>query len=411
MRRKRGRSRLYRRSDSPFIWAEFSPPGGGDPIRQSTGCRDDEAALTWLAAQERKRALAEAGVPVARPEQLLRATAEYVTQRSTEWSAGWRITVEGFIANRVIPYFGGDRLVSSLTRADVEAFRASEVGRPARLTRCCKAPWSRAAKGWACSSCQRPAPEDAPTISDATVNRLLAALAAFGEWCLVEGRGYHTSNPWARHEPLPEDQVPVPVLEGEQLERVLVALEGPVGPLPQHGARPFRFPWRQLVEFARETGLRKGELGRLRWDEIRREERVAFLSSTKKRGRTKSRKMRPVVLSTRAVDILDRLPRRLDGGPVFGKIPDARRAFRRAAAAAGLERVWLHLFRHLFASRLAERGAGRHELTEAGGWSSGRMADRYTHARMERLRALVDGAPPAAPAAPPAPKRSPGDPA
>jgi integrase len=244
---------------------------------------------------------------------------------------------------------------------------------------------ARAPGGWACSSCGSPAPDDAEPISDATVNRL-----AFGQWCQVEGRGYYTQNPWAKHEPLAEDQVAVPDLEADQLRHVLEALDGLVGPLPSHGARPFRFAWRQLVEFARETGLRKGELGRLRWEDVRKEERVAFIVSSKKRGRTKSRKLRPVVLSSHALEVLEQLPVRLDG-LVFGKVPDARRAFATAAKAAGLQRVWLHLFRHLFASRLAERGAGRHELTEAGGWSSGRMADRYTHARMERLRDLVEG--------------------
>jgi integrase len=80
-----------------------------------------------------------------------------------------------------------------------------------------------------------------------------------------------------------------------------------------------------------------------------------------------------------------------EDGLLFGPIGDPRAAFRTAAKAVGLERVWLHLFRHLFASRLAERGAGRAELRDAGGWSSGRMADRYTHARMDRLRALIEG--------------------
>jgi integrase len=218
----------------------------------------------------------------------------------------------------------------------------------------------------------------------------MAAMAAFGEGCLVEGRAFHVTNPWVKHEPLAEDQAPVPELEGEKLERVLRALDGPEGDLPSHGARPFRFSWRLLVEFARETGLRKSELARLKHEDIRRADRIAFIVSTRKRGRTKSRKMRPVVLSSRALEILDQLPRRLDGY-VFGRIPDARRAFQTAAKAAGVGRLWLHLFRHLFASRLAERGAGRHELTQAGGWSSGRMADRYTHARLERLRALVEG--------------------
>ena len=244
----------------------------------------------------------------------------------------------------------------------VERFRSSEIGRPVR--------------------------GGAPA-SNASVNRLMAALAAFGAWCMVEGRQYHTSNPWAGHEPLPEDDLPIPEVSRAQLDRLLAALEGPdPDALPQHGARPFRAPWRKIAEFARETGLRRGELGRIHRDDIR--DRTLFVVSSRARGRTKSRKLRPIPLSSSAIAIAEDLPRRRDG-LLFGPIPDPRRAFKTAAKAAGLERVWLHLFRHLFASRLAERGAGRAELRDAGGWSSGRMADRYTHARMERLRALVEG--------------------
>jgi integrase len=302
-----------------------------------------------------------AGIPVARQASLVRATAEYLVERKPTWAPKWYGTVEGFIRLRVVPHFGAERTVATISRAEVERFRAIEVGRPKR---------------------------DGTPVGDATVNRMMAALAAFGQWCLVEGRSYHTGNPWAKHAPLPEDQLPVPTLEAEQLDLVLAALEDPVGPLPSHGRRKNRAPWRTIVELARETGLRRGELGRIRWDDIRRGALVVV--SSKARGRTKSRRMRTIPLSARAVELLAALPRRPDGF-VFGRIPDGRRAFARAAKAAGLERTWLHLFRHLFASRLAERGAGRADLREAGGWSSSRMADRYTHARLERLRELVEG--------------------
>ena len=48
----------------------------------------------------------------------------------------------------------------------------------------------------------------------------------------------------------------------EQVQRVLAALEPPAT-LESHGRRRYRYPWRAIVEFSRETGLRKGELGRL----------------------------------------------------------------------------------------------------------------------------------------------------
>jgi integrase len=263
----------------------------------------------------------------------------------------------------VIPHFGGDRVVASITRADVETFRAKQIGSETKAGK---------------------------ALTNASVNRLMAALAAFGNWCLVEGRGYHTTNPWAKHPPLPEDDIPVPTVDAAQLDRLLAALDDPSGALPSHGRRKNRAPWRLIVEFARETGLRKGELSRLARTDIDEATETVWVVSTRKRGLTKARKKRPIPLSPRATDILAALPKR-DDGLVFGRIPDARRAFSRAAKAAGLERVWLHLFRHLFASRLSERGAGRAELREAGGWSSSRMADRYTHARLDRLRGLISG--------------------
>ena len=356
----RARSRLFRDPRSPY-WQAVWTDGAGCHHRQSTRCRDHGAAAAWLAARELERVSAQAGIPVARPIILDLATAEYVAEKEPTWSAGWRDTVEGFFEHQVLPHFGTERIVSSITRADVERFRAGEVGRPKR---------------------------GGGRISDATVNRMMAALAAFGTWCLVEGRQYHLSNPWAGHEPLPEDELPVPEVDERQVQRLLAALEQPKGKLPMHGRRRYRYPWRAIVEFARETGLRKGELGRLRRDDVRGS--LLYVVSSRARGRTKGRKMRPLPLSNRARALLQRLPEREDG-LVFGPIGDPRAAFRTAARAAGLERVWTHLFRHLWASRLAERGAGRHELRELGGWTSSRMPDRYTHARMERLRQLVEG--------------------
>ncbi len=356
----RARSRLFRDPRSPYWYAVWTD-GQGHHHRQSTRCRDHGAAATWLAARELERVSAQAGIPVARPITLDAATAEYVAEREPIWSKGWRDVIEATFRDRVLPHFGAERIVSTVTRADVERFRSQEIGRPKQ--------------------------RGGGRVSDATVNRAMAALAAFGRWCLVEGRQYHTANPWAGHVRLPEDELPVPALKEELVQRVLAALEQPAV-LEPHGRRRYRYPWRQIVEFARETGLRKGELARLRRED--RRGNTMFVVSSRARGRTKSRKMRPVALSTRARAILDGLPERGDG-LLFGPIGDPRAAFRTAARAGGLERLWLHLWRHLFASRLAERGAGRADLRDAGGWSTSRMADRYTHTRMERLRALVEG--------------------
>ena len=66
--------------------------------------------------------------------------------------------------------------------------------------------------------------------------------------------------------------------------------------------------------------------------------------SSHARGLNKAKRTREVALTRRALEILEQLPKRKDG-LVFGPVPDSRRAFRAAAKAAGLERVWLHLMR------------------------------------------------------------------
>jgi integrase len=334
-------SRLYRRSGSPF-WQAAWTDGAGLHHRESTGCRDRTNAATWLAARELERVREQAGIPVARVIALPDAAAEYLAEKAPPvWAAKWWQTAEGMFRTQVVPYFG-ERPVSAITGTDTARFRAAQLQRQVRGGR---------------------------TVSPSTVNRTMWMLAAFGSWCVE--RKYHTENPWSL-ESLPETQAPPPAIDDATLARVLVALS----------AR-----WRPVVEFAAETGLRKGELGRLRWEDVAGD--VAWVVSSHARGLTKARKTRPVPLSRRALSVLAALARRPDG-LVFGPVGDPRRAFRRAAEAAGLGRVWMHLFRHAAASRAAEAGASVAEIQLLGGWSSSRMAERYTHARLERLRDLLN---------------------
>lgn len=346
-------SRLFRRPDSSFWWATFTDPEGR--VRtQSTGCRDRGAAATWLAARELDRVRAGAGIPVARSLPLLTATAEYLAEREAEWSKKWWGTVEGFVRLRILPHFGEQRTVSTIAREDVARFRAAQIGRPS----------ARGGK----------------PVSAATVNRLMWAMGAFGAWCVE--RKYSLENAWGKHESLPEDQLPPPTLEPEKVEQILDAVEAE----PQ-----VRFPWRRLFALANETGLRKSELARLRWEDVDLVERRAWVVSSNARGHNKGRRLRSAALSRPATAILGAMTIRPDGF-VFGRIPDPRRAFARAAKAAGVERVWLHLMRHTAATRVGRAGASLADLMGFGGWSSIRMAQRYTHTDHRRQLELVDRA-------------------
>jgi integrase len=351
----RTRSRLFRRARSPFWQAVWTDPEGHHH-KQSTGCRDHGAAVTWLAARELERVRSDAGVPVARTISLLEATAEYLVEREGELAAKWHATVEAFIRNEVLPYFGPAAPVSGIDPTTVARFRTDQKGRPDRRFKVVEGAKPR-------------------LVSPATVNRVMWAMAAFGAWCVE--RKYHLANPW-RTDSYTESDYPVPDVGNGQRAQLLLALPGDL---------------RAIVEFSFETGLRRSEIERLRWEDVNLDERLLQVVSVQARGFNKGRKTRPCSLSRRAAELLAaRVPKppKKATGPVWGRIGDRRRAFATAARAAGLPRAWLHLFRHLGATDVGRSGAGIADLMSFGGWSSPRMVQRYTRAGHERMLEVHD---------------------
>lgn len=140
-----------------------------------------------------------------------------------------------------------------------------------------------------------------------------------------------------------------------------------------------RTPARALAAFAIETAMRQGELLGLTWNDIDLRRRIAHLDDTK------SGDPRDVPLSTRAVEILSSLPRRIDNGKVFDVSQDrVMRGFRVACQRAGIDDLKFHDLRHEAASRLAEK-LSAHELCKMCGWRTMQMSLRYYHPRAEDL--------------------------
>ncbi len=387
--------RLFRRDDSAYWYLEFPGPDGR-PTRESTGLRDQGAAEVLRAARELELARSAAGIPVAASVSLLDATSEYLAEREPDLAPKWWATVEGFVRLQVLPAFGENRIVSTIEASDVARFRAAQVARPDLRTRsgCCRKSFVLGTAGaWVCEKCSAVAGDDVKRISPTSVNRLLWAMGAFGSWCVE--RRLHLTNPWSQPS-FAENEEPPPAIGEEDLARIFAALEDRPGAV---------FPWRLLFEFARETGLRRGELARLARRDIHKADRKAYVVSSHRRGLNKGRATREVALNGRALEILDALPKRKDG-LVFGPIPDARRAFRAAAKAAGLERVWLHLMRHVGATETGRVGASLADIMRFGGWASPRMAQRYTHSDHRRQLELQDRR--EAARAQPAPSAAPG---
>lgn len=134
-----------------------------------------------------------------------------------------------------------------------------------------------------------------------------------------------------------------------------------------------------LTKFALETAMRRGEILGLRWEHIDLQKRTAFIPLTK------NGESRLVPLSTAAIEILQALPRSLNGQvfPVRGTTLSA--AIERARVKAKLGDWHFHDARHQAITRLAEKLPNLIELSAVSGHKSLAMLKRYYHPNAELL--------------------------
>ena len=165
-----------------------------------------------------------------------------------------------------------------------------------------------------------------------------------------------------------------------------------------------RNPWlRPSVILAIETAMRAGEIvetwkqdpsgaldadGKhlqvkvstgLLWENVDLKKRTAHLP------KTKNGEARTVPLSSRAVAILEALPRNLDGR-VFGVTYEGvKQAYVRACRRAAITGLTFHDLRHEATTRLFEKGFNPMEVSTITGHKTLQMLKRYTHLRAEDL--------------------------
>lgn len=163
-------------------------------------------------------------------------------------------------------------------------------------------------------------------------------------------------------------------LAPDEAERLLMALDAkdrrPDGTLDA-GTRNI---WvKPMVMFALETALRRGEILGLRWKDVDYPKQTVRLLDSKN-GRS-----RLVPLSTKAVSILQTLPKS-KSGKIFDTTGDAvKKAFVRAVTRADIENFHFHDLRHEAISRLFEKGLSIMEVPLLSGHLDLRMLKRYTH--------------------------------
>lgn len=133
-----------------------------------------------------------------------------------------------------------------------------------------------------------------------------------------------------------------------------------------------------VITFAIETAMRRGELAKLEWQYVDLDIRIAHLQMTK------NGKKRDVPLSTKATKLLHKLKTDAtdNNGSVFGLLADyITHAFIDICKEADITNLKFHDLRHEATSRLFELGLNPLEVATITGHEDLQMLKRYTHLR------------------------------
>jgi integrase len=148
---------------------------------------------------------------------------------------------------------------------------------------------------------------------------------------------------------------------------------------------------RRVVLFALHTGMRRGEILGLRWQDVDSKNGVAVIPAEKAKGK----RTRFIPLNSVALAVLDEMPASLDRTALVFKNSAGnewdrlRKHWEYAVFAAGLEDFRFHDLRHTYASRLVMAGIDLAVLRELLGHRDFEMTLRYAHLAPSRLKAAV----------------------
>ena len=168
-------------------------------------------------------------------------------------------------------------------------------------------------------------------------------------------------------------------LSTEEISRFLDAAES--------DRAPYLMP---ILVLALNTGMRKGEILNLRWEDADFQRRVIQVK------KTKNDQPREVPMTDWLFDALcdwrKKSQKRLDNGFVFAnnngqQLTKFYKAFHVALKKAGIKDFRFHDLRHTAASQMYMAGLDIKFIKEIGGWKTLQMVDRYSHLSTEHKRA------------------------
>jgi len=135
---------------------------------------------------------------------------------------------------------------------------------------------------------------------------------------------------------------------------------------------------RPIVTVALHTGMRRGEILRLKWDQVDLRHHFILLDKTKNGER------REIPINTTLEKLFDSIPRGFESEYVFtdkeGKpYGEVKHSFQTALKKAGIQDFRFHDLRHTFASHLVMAGIDLTSVKELLGHKSLTMTLRYAH--------------------------------
>jgi integrase len=140
------------------------------------------------------------------------------------------------------------------------------------------------------------------------------------------------------------------------------------------------------VLLSMNTGLRRGELLKLRWTSIDFDRRLLTVEG----ANAKSRQTRHVPLNDEAVSLLQRWREQATGASqVFDVSTGFKTAWTHVLERAQITGFRWHDLRHHFASRLVQRGVPLNTVRDLLGHSSVAMSLRYAHLAPDQRREAV----------------------
>ena len=140
-----------------------------------------------------------------------------------------------------------------------------------------------------------------------------------------------------------------------------------------------------FVRIAMTTGMRQGEIAKLRWRDCDFENQVIRVEADTQRDASKSGKQRLVPMLAQVERLLRERNkvRRIDTDLVFpgktGKPSWPHKRWEAAVRKSGIKNFRYHDLRHTAASILTSRGVGLHELMHILGHKTAQATKRYVH--------------------------------